>query len=105
MYEGPLENGVFKGTVVFYYKSGKIKKTETYDMDTTGVIWIDIPYEMGTWKYYKRTGRLYKQLEFITLSKTDHNKTWYYRISISTRISKKGKIKTKRTILMDETTA
>lgn len=106
MYEGPLYYGNFKGTIIFYYKSGQIKKTEIYDTDkikygNSTFEWTDAPYETGIWKYYKKSGRLFKQKEFLTLSKNDNDKTWLYRISILSCVDKQGNVKTKKTKLLN----
>ncbi|MCW3070772.1 MAG: hypothetical protein JWO44_662 [Bacteroidetes bacterium] len=107
MYEGPLNYGMFKGTVIFYYDSGKIKKTETYDIENiqycnSTFAWTDVPYETGTWRYYSKSGRLFKQKEFLTLFKNNNDTTSLYRISILSRIDKKGNIKTKKTEFLDK---
>ncbi len=108
MYEGPLDNGYFSGTVIFYYKSGKIKKTEIYGIDTVNncnnsIIWSDAPYETGIWKYYKKSRQLFKQKEYlilllnITTSSTD-----YYRVCFSSSIDKNGNIKLRKTTLLEK---
>lgn len=106
MFEWPLSNAMFQGTVSFYYNSGKLKKTQTYDVDTiqfgNGTFaWTDAPYEMGTWKYYNRSGRIVKQKEFHTLTEVKHDITWFYRISIVSRIDRKGNITNQKTSILN----
>ncbi len=109
MFEGPLSKAMFKGTVSFYYNSGKLKKTQTYDVDTiqyanSTFAWTDAPYEMGTWKYYNRSGRIVKLKEFHTLIEVEQGITCFYRISIVSRIDRKGNINNKKTVLLNKYT-
>ena len=107
MYEGLLNaDRSLQGPVTFYYKSGQIKRIAIYELedikyDNGTFGWTDIPHEVGEWKYYKKSGRLYKQKEFLTFYKVNNEKKKYFRISILYSVDKKGIMTEKKTELIN----
>lgn len=103
-WEGPIQDGSIQGTVKYYYNNGKLKRIEQfgYEKDTyweSEYNWSDAPYEKGNWKYYKRTGRLFKERQYLTLKSVDGQHL--YRLCNISYLDKKNKVYRTKSILLE----
>jgi hypothetical protein len=91
------EDGCLYGEVKFYYKNGKLKRTEFYrstfdksQPDSTIVLDSDGNVPWGTWTYYDKKGRIKKTILYSAENSGDTRGRCIF--TTTTRFDKKGKI-------------
>ena len=103
LFEGKTSEGKeLQGEIMFYYKTGKIKRIEYWDNklrnDSCGFNGIqinDAPGREGTWKFYYRNGKLKKEYKYII--KIYSCQPFEYRfLKQITTFKKNGKVKSVR---------